>query len=464
MNRSVVTELDLEAGQYSVMIKITASRNKDAITPEEVIRKTCQTRPEKLMSVGLSYDLAHAKSRLKETEAERKKRLQREQHDKTKSDAKKAFEAQRVANKKEKLRRLRLEDKVKNKKVPEPEPVPEEKKKVVETTKSEETKKSEEVKKANEGIQIWLKVGEDALKPSKVSTTSEGVDESKVVLKGGTSKQLKITVETSDGAASAGSDLENTSQELQKPKAGDDDQQAVSTGKVSEETSVETSNDADKGGDTAVTGEPVTDKGQEKKDDSSTSTADVTPSTSAEGSSAAEDSSKSEVQPVVQSGDSLPTVDEAPTTKATDAPTTAELKVPVRKLTLDDVSDDGLSWSSDIDLSFDTPSDSDSSDSDSETAQPAPPPPSNNPNDDFANDPWNAVCVVGLRVYSKGSEAEIAVARKRQDGEAVENKKLDVDDQAADATKKVQKDGKGEERELGSVGNGPVMEEDSKQG
>ena len=115
MNRSATTELDLEAGQYLVMIKITASRNKSMTTPEEIVKKTCQTRPEKLMAVGLSYDLAHAKGHLRDSELERKERLNRERRDKKRLNAKKVFEAQRKVQKKEKLRRLRMEAKEKAK-------------------------------------------------------------------------------------------------------------------------------------------------------------------------------------------------------------------------------------------------------------------------------------------------------------------------------------------------------------
>lgn len=108
MYRSVTTELDLEAGKYSVIIKITASRDKSKTTPQEIVKKNCQTRPEKLMAVGLSYDLAHAKGRLQESGLERRNVVQRERREKRKLEAKEAFEAKRIADKKEKLRRLRL--------------------------------------------------------------------------------------------------------------------------------------------------------------------------------------------------------------------------------------------------------------------------------------------------------------------------------------------------------------------
>jgi hypothetical protein len=70
--------------------------------------------------------------------------------------------------------------------------------------------------------------------------------------------------------------------------------------------------------------------------------------------------------------------------------------------------------------------------------------------DEFERDPWNAVCVLGLRVYSKDTEVTIEVhngegERKRSDnddGSSVisatptvrKETVLDVDDSAADAT------------------------------
>lgn len=150
MYRSVTTELDLEAGQYSVMIKITASRDKSKISPAEVIKKTCQTRSDKLMAVGLSYDLAHAKGRLKESELERKERLQRERRDKRRLEAKKAFEARRMANKKEKLKRLRLEAKKRSKRGKEP----------------------ETIQDTDDGVEISIKLGENIYKPAKPQGTN----------------------------------------------------------------------------------------------------------------------------------------------------------------------------------------------------------------------------------------------------------------------------------------------------
>jgi len=79
MNRSVNTETTLEAGRYFVLMKITSYRCQNVDTPEEVIRRLASTRREKLVQIGLSYDLAHTKGLVVESEKEKKEREEREE-------------------------------------------------------------------------------------------------------------------------------------------------------------------------------------------------------------------------------------------------------------------------------------------------------------------------------------------------------------------------------------------------
>jgi hypothetical protein len=65
MLRSVVAELtDLPAGTYAVSVMVVAMRNPSQPTVEEVIRKQCRRKVEndKLAQVGVSYDFAHSKA------------------------------------------------------------------------------------------------------------------------------------------------------------------------------------------------------------------------------------------------------------------------------------------------------------------------------------------------------------------------------------------------------------------
>ncbi|KAF3388884.1 Calpain-type cysteine protease ADL1 [Penicillium rolfsii] len=70
MARSVNAEIDLEPGRYQVLMKITAYRHDEEST-EETVRRLASTHREKLVQVGLSYDLAHAKGLVAETDQER---------------------------------------------------------------------------------------------------------------------------------------------------------------------------------------------------------------------------------------------------------------------------------------------------------------------------------------------------------------------------------------------------------
>lgn len=78
MARSVSTDIELEKGTYSVLMRITATRNTDKDHLEDVLPVYAATRREKLIQMGLSYDLAHAKGVHVETESEKAGRKRRE--------------------------------------------------------------------------------------------------------------------------------------------------------------------------------------------------------------------------------------------------------------------------------------------------------------------------------------------------------------------------------------------------
>ncbi|KAL8943829.1 MAG: hypothetical protein Q9216_000822 [Gyalolechia sp. 2 TL-2023] len=92
MSRSVSTDIELEPGTYSVLMRITAKRWTGDLTPDQVIRNNCMQRPEKLIQAGLSYDLAHAKGEIRETEREKKAREAREQTKKAEAHQKRRAE------------------------------------------------------------------------------------------------------------------------------------------------------------------------------------------------------------------------------------------------------------------------------------------------------------------------------------------------------------------------------------
>lgn len=81
MNRSVSTDITLEAGAYWILMKITARLNSSCDI-EEALPNYAENRREKLIQIGLSYDLAHAKGIIVETEKEKQEREEREKRKK----------------------------------------------------------------------------------------------------------------------------------------------------------------------------------------------------------------------------------------------------------------------------------------------------------------------------------------------------------------------------------------------
>lgn len=451
MNRSATVELDLEAGQYCVMVKITATRNKSAKTPADVVRETCEKRRDKLMAVGLSYDLAHAKGGLKENAVEHKERVKKERRDKNKAKAKKIFELDRANEKRSKLRRLRQEAKQKAKNKAKENIGKDDKSKGDPQTVSDST--------------TGAKVEESTVyKPEESGAAAPGVGT--VWSQDLTRKEIKIIIEVTDKTGS-GKNADSSKSEIGEKQ--------VTTPPETPGDGI--SEDEKKGENTdSPTGPTTTKTIQEVGKESSISTADITPSTSSDGKSMVEDGSKVEGQSSKDSAEEQKdgagkvseadksTKDEATirTGKGADEAVALESDVPIQDLTLDTISDDGLSWASDIDAPLDSLSESESA-SEAEGAI-TPPKPADGALAPTTEERWNAVCVFGLRVYSKGSQAEIEVFRKGDEGGGVGHDRLDVDDQAADATKKLQKRNTSEDEKLESAPTAVAWQEKSKQG
>ncbi|KAL8760110.1 MAG: hypothetical protein Q9184_003431 [Pyrenodesmia sp. 2 TL-2023] len=368
MVRSVTTELNLDAGQYTVMVRITASREKSIAKPEDVVAKNAESRRDKFMAVGKRYDIAHAKSGLQESGLEREEILRRERRDKRKSAAKKAFEAGRLEQKKDKLRRLRKEAKEQLKKSKEPE------------------KKEQKGDDGAGGTTIQIKMGGSTLKPTKCLVADEAGTGSKMVAHTGNKKQLKITIESSDQFDMAGSG-DRKQQNTEAPKAGEKIQQDIKEAPAGTQDQSAQTEERDDMVEHNLCG---TGDGREEGQHTADSAVDVV----------ARMKDPDTTTPTNTDGDA-----NASRPPETNAP---------HELTLDDISDDGLSWSSDIDA----PSDSDVAEPDaidsSSDSEPSPiaTKEGGGKSPGASKDPWNAVCVFGLRVYAKEAQAEIEVVRK----------------------------------------------------
>jgi Calpain family cysteine protease len=98
MARSVSTDIELEAGSYIVLMKITA-RKTGIDEVEDLLPMYAIERREKLINMALSYDLAHAKGILVESEKERDERMKQEKTRKAKEREKLKVELRKQAEK-----------------------------------------------------------------------------------------------------------------------------------------------------------------------------------------------------------------------------------------------------------------------------------------------------------------------------------------------------------------------------
>ncbi|KAH8808104.1 hypothetical protein F5884DRAFT_677059 [Xylogone sp. PMI_703] len=356
MSRSVTAELELDAGEYDVLLKIEAMRDQDLPTVEQMVRDNAKSRRDKLLRIGLAYDLAHAKGKITETNEEKKARKAQEAKQKAK-------ERKSVKEKltKEKQKRKHNENREKRKQLKE-----KEKRKAKEAAKAQKKKEKKEEE-------------EKAKAAKEQENKAEKKDDS------GNKEEEKPA---------------NTEQAAPEKEATETPAVVVSDTSTNQDEKAPEDKAADK-----ETKEP----------------------------------------------ESPETVTEEPTTKTIEAvqptstPETAE----------ESESDDDSDINSEIsDISEGVIDDElESMKLDTAAQTPAPPTTEAEP-DEFERDPWNAIIVVGLRVYSKNSDVSVKIVRpnKWENGES----KLDVDDSAADATKGTEKAEKAESK-AESEGSGVLV-------
>jgi hypothetical protein len=98
MTRSVSTDITLDPGTYSVLMKITAIRNSREYSPEEVVTQMAKESRNKLLQIGLSYDLAHAKAHVQD-EQRKKEHAEWEEREKALRKQKRRDQAEAKARK-----------------------------------------------------------------------------------------------------------------------------------------------------------------------------------------------------------------------------------------------------------------------------------------------------------------------------------------------------------------------------
>lgn len=111
--RSVSAEVDLEPGVYSVVVKVTPDRYKTNMTAEEMIKAQCTGRKQKLLSVGRNFDIAMSKGKLREKEKANTRAARRDERDKVTTRSKKDRTVKKMSKEKAEKRKQRIKNAVK---------------------------------------------------------------------------------------------------------------------------------------------------------------------------------------------------------------------------------------------------------------------------------------------------------------------------------------------------------------
>ncbi|KAK5680094.1 hypothetical protein LTS10_008044 [Elasticomyces elasticus] len=113
MRRSISTEVYLDPGTYMVMVKIEATRVPFKMTTEDVVRLAAtRNRRAKLLNIGLSHDLAYAKVQLKEHDDMIESHEKKARKSKRREDAKAAKEMGRKLRERDRALRKKTREKL----------------------------------------------------------------------------------------------------------------------------------------------------------------------------------------------------------------------------------------------------------------------------------------------------------------------------------------------------------------
>lgn len=334
MHRSVSADLELDAGIYSVLMRVTAKRNLTQSTPEKVVREYSKRSQDKLLMIGMAYDLAHAKAQIKETEQEKELREQREKK-KAAAEHKKVREEFRAEKYRKWLHAKKEHERAKRH---------------TQAKERRRRKKADEHKAAD--------VPDDTGKAPPIPPVTSETPKAEEQATGGAFEKTPLP----------------TVPELPSPPT-----------------------EATPNPQPAALDIPDKDKTTEDKIKQFNLSLAAIPSLN------------------------LPTASLAPSTAAPPPSTVA------------DAYDSDASFDSSIDTDLDALAIAGPTSTD-ETTGPALADDDGNDDDaEFENDPWNAVCIVGLRVYSKDPDLSVLIVRPKNEDEDEETP-LDVDDPSKGAS------------------------------
>lgn len=403
MSRSVSTDLELDPGTYSVLMKITATRYQDDDTPEDIIRQNVRLRQKKLIQTGLAYDLAHAKGEIRENEAEKQQRQERELRKKA-TGKKKQYTEKREEMLKDWQRGKRVKAREKR-----------------HAKKREEyERKKADKRKAAEGP-----VASDAADVDAAAPKADGAA-TPLVPANGASVAAGVEGEIEKQAA-AGATEDKTGEPAPDPASLPSPPAETN---IDEAKGEEAKSDSNGGG-------PLETVVEEAKPTNGI-IADAKPAVprteeepAAISTNASSTQSPQQFEKALQSIPSV-TINGAPAPPSEAPP--PSVAAPSSLAPNDDYQyDSDASFDSSIDSVLDFPAQAD----DAGAGDDDPPIDGGEDNAEFENDPWNAVCVVGLRVFSKDEACSIETIRPRLDEET-----LDLDDASKGASGEVEGDGK----------------------
>ena len=415
--RSCSAELDLEPGSYTILVKITATRYASDKTAEEVslakllsalqmgltcsqvIKQYRESRRDKLIAVGKSFDAVHSKGKLRELEENdaKEERLEEKAEDKEEKIA--AREQRRKERQRERARRLRREAEAKRKKDEKAKVAKEKRKLEKEAKKREDAEKKAkgeaEAKREAEKREQEAETAAKDKKDAEAEKTSEGTQTEEKEAEAGAEKSCGENVigaaaekssEEKDGASvttsstapgqptpestpspsSDGKDAENAKHDdakkvtIDTPPAENKEESIAPESRLTEDAAASASGKKDE--------EP--EEGNDKDEGE-------VPAKEPGHDASVEDDSQEEQLSCHESEDEEPVSD------------------------CSSVADSDFSWDDAVDGSGEESSDSDA-DSDSD--------------DLFKEDPWTARCVLGLRVCSLGKGVVVGVKHGKGNG------------------------------------------------
>lgn len=369
MDRSVSIELPcMEPGKYSVFVRIVGERDKDLSTVEDVVKRECKKRQDhdKLASVGYAYDLAHAKGVA---------------HLEQVAKLRKSTDAKKASTSRQKERRKLWEKRHLNREIT---------KKQQKKNKAKQNRRREarETREAELRQKAEAEAAEAKAKAEAEAAALKAKEEAEAA-------ELKKKEEAEEA--------ERKKQEAEKPQ---DKASQTDKPESSEDKSVQTDKT-----DSAEKSETSEEDTPAKEDSSDPSPEEKPEVTDEEKKKAEEEAQKAEEEARLKAEADAKMLAEAQAKAA--AEKAAAEEAARRKKAQTDYSSDGDSSDSPVEDWEELYSSDDMS---KKPRMAAPPPPANNTEkpaetDEEAGlpDAWNAICIVGFRVYSKDENLDLRV-------------------------------------------------------